>query len=197
MDVRSHLHDARLARRLSLEDLSTRTALSPSVLARIDSGRFEELPPGVYARAYVRAFAAEVGADPLAVVAQLEPLLPAAPDPFPVLRDVRIDPDAATLHLQLARCSAAVFDALLLLVAVVLPVIVIASWGSGVPIANLLSQAGGALGAFCALPLALYFIVFDGIGGATPGCRAFGLADPAETRPPLKLPEILRRAVSH
>lgn len=197
MDVRSHLHQARLASRLTLEDLSARTALSPSVLARIDSGRFEELPPGVYARAYVRAFAAEVGADPLAMVAQLEPLLPSAPDPFPALREVRKAPEAATLHLQLARCSAATFDALLLLAVVVLPVILLASWGSGVPVAALLAEAGGALGAFCALPLALYFIVFDGIGGATPGCRAFGLADPEGARMPLKLPEILRRALSH
>ena len=194
MDVRTQLHDARLARRLTLEDLGTRTALSASVLEKIDAGRFAELPAGVYARAYIRAFALEVGVDPVDTLSALDGLLPVAPDPFPVLRDVRNRPET-TLHVQLARCSAAALDALLLITAVVLPVLLLSSWSSGVDVRALLADAGGALGAFCAVPFALYFLLFDGIGGATPGCRAFGLLEPART--PLKLPEILRRAVSH
>lgn len=196
MDVRTHLHQARLARRLSLADLATRTALSPMVLKTIDAGRFDQLPAGLYARAYVRTFAVEVGADPVATLSELEGLLPAAPDPFPVLREVKRTP-ASTLHLQLARCSAAAFDALLLLTCVVTPVLMLASWSSGVEVPDLLAAAGGAVGAFCALPLALYFLLFDGITGATPGSRIFGLLQPAAARLPLKLPEILRRAVSH
>lgn len=195
MDVRTDLHQARLARGLTLEQLSARTALSPAVLAKIDSGRFDELPAGVYARAYIRAFAVEVGADPGGTVAALEAVLPAAPDPLPVLRELRTAHES-TLHLQLARGSAAALDALLLLLIVVLPVLLLASWSSGVEVQILLANAGGPLGAFCALPVALYFVVFDGIGGATPGCRGFGLLGPG-TRTPLKLPEILRRAVSH
>lgn len=196
MDVRTHLHQARLASRLTLGDLSARTALSPAVLEKIDAGRFEELPAGVYARSYVRAFAVQVGLDPVTTLSEVEPLLPAARDPFPVLREVRNAQTPQTLHLQLARGSAAALDALLLLGVVVMPVLVLASWSSGVEVRILLADAGGALAAFCAVPVGLYFVLFDGIGGATPGCRAFGLTD-AGTRMPLKLPEILRRAVSH
>lgn len=195
MNVQTDLHHARLARGLSLDDLLVRTALSHGVLRKIDEGRFAELPPGLYARAYVRTFAAEVGVEPEAAIANLQLLLPEAPDPFPVLREIR-DDSAGTLHLQLARISAAVFDAMLLIVAVVAPVLLLASWSIGVAVSVLLADAGGALGAFCALPLALYFVVFDGIGGATPGHRLFGLSDHS-TRTPLKLPDILKRAVSH
>lgn len=195
MDVQVDLHRARLASGLSLDDLLGRTALSLGVLKKIDEGRFSELPPGLYARSYVKTFAVEVGVEPELALANLEPVLPAAPNPIPVMREVRVEPEG-TLHLQLARISAATFDALLLLVGVVMPVLFLASWGSGVDLPVLLADAGGALGGFCALPLALYFVVFDGIGGATPGHRVFGL--PGQTsRTRLKLPEILKRAVSH
>lgn len=195
MDVRSRLHQARLARGLALDDVRARTALNLSIVEKIDAGEFDQLPPGLYARAYIRAFATEVGLDPISIVADLEMLLPQAPDPFPVLSEVRSEPET-TLHLQLARCSAAMLDALLLLVGVLMPVILLASWSSGVELQILLADAGGALGAVCALPVGLYFLLFDGIGGGTPGCRTFGLGG-AGTRVPLKLPEILRRAVLH
>lgn len=195
MDVQIDLHRARLASGLSLEDLLGRTALSVGVLRKIDEGRFDELPPGLYARSYVRTFAVEVGVEPEVALQNLEPVLPAAPDPLPALREVCIEAEG-TLHLQLARISAATFDAVLLIVAVVAPVLYLASWSSGVGLAVLLADAGGALGAFCALPLALYFVVFDGIGGATPGHRVFGLSEHS-ARSPLNLPDILKRAVSH
>ena len=195
MDVQVDLHRARLASGLSLEDLLGRTALSIGVLRKIDEGRFSELPPGLYARSYVKTFAVEVGVEPELALANLEPALPPAPDPLPALREVRTEPEG-TLHLQLARISAATFDALLLIVTVVIPVLLLASWGSGVEVPVLLNDAGGALGAFCALPVALYFVVFDGIAGATPGHRVFGLSG-QNSRAPLKLPEILKRAVSH
>lgn len=195
MDVQVDLHRARLASGLSLEDLLGRTALSIGVLKKIDEGRFSDLPPGLYARSYVKTFAVEVGVEPELALANLEPVLPSAPNPIPVMSKVRAEPEG-TLHLQLARISAATFDALLLIVAVVIPVILLASWGSGIEVAVLLADAGGALAAICVLPVALYFIVFDGIGGATPGHRVFGL--PGESsRTRLTLPDILKRAVSH
>lgn len=195
MDVQVDLHRARLDSGLSLEDLLGRTALSLGVLKKIDEGRFAELPPGLYARSYVKKFAVEVGVEPELALANLEPILPAAPNPVPVMREERPEPEG-TLHLQLARISAATFDAILLIACVVIPTLLLASWGSGVELPILLADAGGALGAFCALPLALYFVVFDGIAGATPGHRVFGLSGQAP-RTPLKLPDILKRAVSH
>jgi hypothetical protein len=195
MDVQVDLHRARVASGLSLEDMLGRTALSIGVLKKIDEGRYAELPPGLYARSYVKKFALEVGVEPDLALANLGPILPAAPDPLPLMREVRTEPEG-TLHLQLARISAATFDALLLIVAVVIPVLTLASWGSGVAVRVLLADAGGALAAFCALPLGLYFVVFGGIGGATPGHRVFGLSG-QETRTRLTLPDILKRAVSH
>lgn len=85
MDIRRQLNEARLERSLTLEQIAMRTALSASVLRHLDEGRFELLPPGLYARSYVRAFAAEVGLDPEATLARLEHLLPGAPNPIPVL----------------------------------------------------------------------------------------------------------------
>ena len=196
MDARTHLHQARLARRLTLAELSSRTALSSAVLQKIDAGRFEELPAGVYARSYVRTFALEVGLDPGSTLNTLEALLPVAHDPFPALQETPAAPPLGARHQQFARCSAAALDALLLLAAVVMPVLWLASWSMGVDVPTLLANAGGALGAFCALPLLLYFLLFDGIGGGTPGCRISGLIEPS-TAVPLKLPDIVRRAVLH
>jgi hypothetical protein len=196
MDARTRLHEARLAKRLTLVELSARTALSSAVLEKIDAGRFEELPAGVYARSYVRAFAVEVGLDPGSTLSTLEALLPVAHDPFPALQETPAAPPPGVGHQRFARCSAAALDALLLLAAVVMPVLWLASWSMGVDVRTLLASAGGALGAFCALPLLLYFLLFDGIGGGTPGYRIFGLVDTG-ARTPRTLPEILRRAVMH
>ena len=189
------LHRARLASGLSLEDLLSRTALSYSVLKKIDEGRFSELPPGLYARSYVKTFAVEVGVEPDVALANLEPILPAAPNPLPAMREIKVEPEG-TLHLQIARISAATFDAILLIVAVIAPVILLAAWSTGVEVRILLADAGGAIGAFCALPVALYFVVFDGLGSGTPGHWLFGAAEQS-ARTTLKLPDILRRAVTH
>ena len=341
MDVRRHLYHARISKHLSLQQLGTRTALSPSVLKNIDEGRFELLPSGVYARSYVRTFAAEVGLDPEATLAQLEHLLPGAPDPLPALSDMksrsfegldfglldalrhllawlkttwerleplpaafwsrswprtaltpvtpwpeavlnradpwppqavigRVDPRPepgleaepapeavwnrvqqeplldsgeprpeavlldnselwpeavpdvdpaheaildveAVLHRVapwprpvlhrvapwldpvLNRGSAAVIDALVL-VAVDTLLVLLISLSSGVEVEALLRNSGWALGAFCAIPIALYFVLFEGIAGTTLGRRACSLIDPSPDHP-LTLPDILRRAV--
>ena len=190
------LHRARLASGLSLEELLSRTALSRGVVQKIDEGRFAELPPGLYARSYVKTFAAEVGVEPDEALANLEPFLPAAPNPLPAMREIKVESEG-TLHLQLARISAATFDAILLIVAVIAPVLCLSAWSSGVEVRILLADAGGAIGAFCALPVALYFVVFDGLGSGTPGHWIFGPSEQSAPSTPLKLPEILRRAVTH
>ena len=75
------LHDARARKNLSLAELSSRTSLSPAIVRKIDEGRFGELPPGLYARSYVRSFASAVGLDPAEALKEVEHLLPGAPDP--------------------------------------------------------------------------------------------------------------------
>lgn len=88
-DKPTHLHEARVSRKLGLRELSARTSLSPAVLRKIDEGRFGDLPAGLYARSYVKSFAAEVGLDPVAALKEVEHLLPDAPDPLPVLRELK------------------------------------------------------------------------------------------------------------
>lgn len=80
------LHRARLDRGLELSEVARRTCLSPGVVQKIDAGRFSELPRGVYARAYVRAFAVALDLDPEEVLTAVAGDLPPAEDPLPVMR---------------------------------------------------------------------------------------------------------------
>jgi len=294
VDNRRHLYHARVNAQLTLEQIGLRTALSPTVLKNLDEGRFELLPSGVYARSYVRTFAAAVGLNPEATLAELEHLLPGAPDPLPLLnardrttadrlkellaerlasvsgfallcrnvlaaqvssfgshrrvastqileqlrtfnsRDlmsrllafadslhdvsVRLRSASRSLtdHLRrsvtgirglsgITRCGAAAIDALLLLIVDTFLVLLI-SWSSGIRVELLLRESGWALGAFCAIPVALYFLLFGGIAGSTLGGYVCTLIAPfaredadGTGRPghPLTLPDILRRTVGH
>ena len=63
--------------------------MSPAIVRKIDEGRFGELPPGLYARSYVRSFASAVGLDPAEALKEVEHLLPGAPDPLPVMRELK------------------------------------------------------------------------------------------------------------
>lgn len=117
--------------------------------------------------------------------------------------DSRLHAQQSTTPPQLVRCGAAVIDALLLLVLDTFLVLLI-SWSSGIPIDLLLREAGGALGAFCAIPVALYFVLFGGIAGSTLGRYVCSLISPPGHQSageagrldhPLTLPDILRRAV--
>lgn len=67
-DIGSRLRQAREKRGLTLRDIATTTKISMTALAAIEHNDFARLPAGVFRRAYVRAFAAEVGlnADELA-----------------------------------------------------------------------------------------------------------------------------------
>ena len=86
------LHDARARKNLSLAELSSRASLSPAIVRKIDEGRFGELPPGLYARSYVRSFASAVGLDPAEALKEVVHLLPGAPDPLPVMRELKGHP---------------------------------------------------------------------------------------------------------
>ncbi|HEY7474865.1 MAG TPA: helix-turn-helix transcriptional regulator, partial [Vicinamibacterales bacterium] len=81
------LRRARVARGLTIEDVAATTRLSPRIVALLDDGRFDELPGGLYARSYVKAFALATGTDPNAAIARIERLLPAVPDPVGAIRD--------------------------------------------------------------------------------------------------------------
>jgi cytoskeletal protein RodZ len=86
MDIGDRLREARLAKGLSLGDIASRTKISPTALTALERNDFGRLPGGIFRRAYVRAFAAEVGLDPAALVrdyrARYEPeVVPPPPPP--------------------------------------------------------------------------------------------------------------------
>jgi cytoskeleton protein RodZ len=53
---------------LSLRDISDRTKIRTSILGSIERNEIDRLPPAIFTRAFVRAYAREVGLDPQAFV---------------------------------------------------------------------------------------------------------------------------------
>ncbi|HSL23117.1 MAG TPA: helix-turn-helix domain-containing protein [Vicinamibacterales bacterium] len=186
------LRRARLERGFTLEELAARAFLTVPLTRKIDEGRFDELPAGLYARAYVRAYAKAVGLDPAAIVAGLAASLPVAEDPFPVMRDVTEPPERA--QSSLVRWVAAAMDAALL-IAINAVVVTLAAWMCGAGVGVLLQRAGGATSVVCAFLCVLYFLVFRGIGDATPGAWLCRRSAGVPLRP-LRLERILRRAIA-
>src|SRR5947207_7039025 len=88
--LREQLGRARAACGEELSALSRRTGIRLQHLRAIEEGRFADLPPGIYARSTIRAFAGACGLDAAAVLADCEPLLPTVDDPINALaRKVR------------------------------------------------------------------------------------------------------------
>ena len=63
-DVGARLREAREARNMELRDIATTTKISIGALEAIEQNDFEPLPGGIFTRAFVRAYASEVGLDP-------------------------------------------------------------------------------------------------------------------------------------
>ena len=74
----AELRKTRMAQGLSLTEISRRTRIGVTHLRRIEEGDFKSLPPGFYARAFVRAYAEAIGVDADLVIATLADQLPAA-----------------------------------------------------------------------------------------------------------------------
>jgi cytoskeletal protein RodZ len=60
-DIGSRIRQAREQRALTIRDIANTTKISTAALNAIEHNDFARLPGGVFSRAYVRAFAAEVG----------------------------------------------------------------------------------------------------------------------------------------
>ena len=230
MDRHLTLREARITRNISIQELSARTSMSPATVRKIDEGRYDELPPGLYARSYVKAFAREVGLDPVQALQHIEHLLPGAPDPLPVLRELKgptasdrlgalaarflrranesslaaeaparadVDADAeapTAMTYHTTRVAAAAVDACVLLMinAVILGLV---SFGTGVAPSVLLKNGAFSVGLLCAVPTSVYFLLFSGVAGRTPGGRICRLPEPPP-HVPLTLEAILRRSLT-
>src|SRR6266542_3086031 len=68
MDIGLGLRQARQARALSLDDISQATKISPTLLKAIENDAFDRIPPGLFTRGYLRAYARAVGVEPEGVV---------------------------------------------------------------------------------------------------------------------------------
>jgi hypothetical protein len=202
---RSVFRDARLARGLVIEEVARRAGLPLAAAENIDAGRLEDLPPGVYARAFVRGWAGAVGLDPEEAVRGVSSVLPVAPDPFPLLREIaRARPPESvlqvaaewlegwtTVHPLARRYAAASLDAVFL-VGFSASLTALTAGICGVSVPMLMQSAGGAMSLLCVLVWALYFLC-SAVGGVTPGLWLCS-ASPSEARRPLTLPEVFRRA---
>src|SRR6201989_3190588 len=84
MDIGSELRRARLARRLSLDDIAHTTKISPTVLRSLENNAFAKVPGGLFTRGYLRAYASNVGLDPEPIVAayreEFDPPVVAVPE---------------------------------------------------------------------------------------------------------------------
>ena len=79
----SDLRHARERLGLSLRDIAERTKIRTSILGAIENNEVDHLPPPIFTRGFVKAYAREVGLDPQAfaeTVATPQPLAAAASD---------------------------------------------------------------------------------------------------------------------
>jgi cytoskeleton protein RodZ len=70
VDIGAELRTARERAGVSLEDLAARTRIPLKSLRAIERNDFSSVPPGLFARAFIRSFARELGMDPTAAVAE-------------------------------------------------------------------------------------------------------------------------------
>ena len=63
-NVGGRLREAREARNMELRDIAASTKISIGALEALEQNDFDPLPGGIFTRAFVRAYASEVGLDP-------------------------------------------------------------------------------------------------------------------------------------
>ena len=170
----------------------------------MDNGQFDRLPAGLYARAYVRSVATALGLDPGATLAELLPLLPGLDSlpgtptaPSAGLANSTIRPIAAAASWSNGhdddwrRFGGTLLDGLALL-ALQLLIAVLAAVAAGVGVGQLVLSAWPALVLLWLITSTLYFVVFAGVSGLTPGDRLCGVRSSPES--PLTGGQVVRRA---
>ena len=76
------LRQARELRGWGIDELARRSGTRAHLLLAIERGSYDQLPSGLYGRAAIRSYAAAVGLNPDAVIAEVQPLLPVYEDPL-------------------------------------------------------------------------------------------------------------------
>jgi hypothetical protein len=203
--LRERLGRARAACGDDLSALARRTGIRESHLRAIEDGRFGDLPPGIYARAAVRAFAVACHLDPAALLAECDTFLPRVDDPIDALarraglpqRPSALPPSAAPAIDEAAPewrvFAAAAIDAAFVGTLLVLLVVSVALVGR-VPIAAL-SGTPAPLALVGVLIGSGYFMWFGGLCGTTLGRLAL-YGPHARDRETLVMRTIARRALA-
>lgn len=91
------LRRERLRRNLDLESVSRELKISPKMLSAIEEEKFDRLPGGVFAKAFVRQYARLLGLDEDELGGEVQRILQPSPEPSPAGREHR--PLAAPIQL--------------------------------------------------------------------------------------------------
>ena len=87
MDIGATLRAARERQGKTLRDIADATKISVPMIQALEENNVARLPGGVFARAYVRSCAREVGLDPDPIVAEFVTLCPSASQEPPLAGD--------------------------------------------------------------------------------------------------------------
>src|SRR6185503_4093515 len=179
--VNERLRRARTSRGEELAELAARTGLRESVLRAIEDGRFDLLPPGIYARAAIRSYSSAVGLDPGEILDECATELPAVAEPIRAigrLRGIRTVPEqpiATTGSVEVAAAdkpdwrlaAAAAVDALVV-GAMLLAVIALARVATAAPLATIGASGAFSLAVMGSILASSYFAWFA-VSGTTAG----------------------------
>ncbi len=119
-DFGSRMKHARVASGVALRDIATRTKISVSALEALERNDISRLPGGIFGRAFVRAYAEEVGLDPEQTIREFLEAFPhdtvTAGSPYVPAEDhtaVESSRRSAETAVKLAAASVAVIIAIL------------------------------------------------------------------------------------
>ena len=175
--IHERLRLARMARGLTIESLAERSGVRAEWLRAIDAGRFSDLPPGIYARSAMRAYAAALNLNVNEILRLSSALLPSVEDPIDAMRRL----NGITVHTvtesTVERPSSTVPDWRVIAASAIdaaamalgLIMLVTCTVAAGLPMSMLDRAAAGPLFSVMLLVAVLYFAIFGGIVGTTIG----------------------------
>ena len=106
-DVGSRLRAAREAQQISLREIAAKTKISIEALEALEENDVARLPGGIFTRAFVRSYAAEVGLDPEETMGAFLAQGPLAKTSEPIEHDTRShEPDAFQSQQRMAGAVA-------------------------------------------------------------------------------------------
>jgi transcriptional regulator with XRE-family HTH domain len=183
----------RESRGMTRAEIARATRLSPRVLDAIEEGRLQDLPAGVYARNFLRAYATAVGADADAVLLHLAPMLPSPAIDLLALADLRKGArrHRASRYLLAGAIDAGVLSALCGAIVVVCGVV------CGLSPSELLRVAPGAMVILWLTTAVLYFWLLGATDVKTAGPFVLGLDILPRVNGPIRLNVLLRRGAAY